>query len=397
MVEIEFSVMENNEGDVQQLLPLLDAFEKQYRVHVNPIGIPWSKGWSEIATFGIYGNGPDVSSIGTSWIGSLASMHALRPFTQQEVRTVGGVEAFFEPSWQTGFLPNDPNLWAVPWLGDVMLLYYWEKALQKAGIQDFKAAFATDAALVETLEKLQKSGIDYPLAINIKSDSIILHEAAHWVWSAGGDFLSPDGRQVAFNQPAAIQGFRNYFNLKPFISPGLLDAEITGNLFNVGKAVVHFAGPWLGAATENLIWGKNTPGVIALPGTAFAGGTSFIIWQYTLRPQEAFELVRFLATQPVRAPTSVYHNQVPTRREALHVPLLEDDAFHRVYLQYLQSMQRGRSFPTIRLWGAVEDKLRAGLGNIWADLFANPNQDLDACIHKHLDPLAQRLNLVLEN
>jgi len=51
----------------------------------------------------------------------------------------------------------------------------------------------------------------------------------------------------------------------------------------------------------------------------------------------------------------------------------------------------------MRLWGAVEDKLRVGLGSIWADLFANPDQDLDTCIHKHLDPLAARFNMTLGN
>jgi hypothetical protein len=73
---------------------------------------------------------------------------------------------------------------------------------------------------------------------------------------------------------------------------------------------------------------------------------------------------------------------------------MENDVFHRAYLE---SMQRGRSFPTMRLWGAVEDKLRVGLSSIWADLFVDPNQDLDACIHKHLDPLAKRLNITLGN
>ena len=398
MIEIGFSVMENNAGDAEQLRPLLEAFEQQYRIRVNLVGIPWTDGWTEIAEFGIYEHGADVSSIGTTWIGSLAAVHALRPFTAQEISALGGAEAFFEPIWRSGFLPNDPTPWAVPWLGDVMLLYYWEKTLKKAGISDFEAAFATDAALVETLERLQKSGVDYPLAMDVKSDTVLLHEAAHWVWNAGGDFISADGRQVAFNQPPAMQGLRNYFKLRPFISPELLGTAYPASLFYPGKAAVHFAGPWLETSAQNPDWGGETPGVIALPGTTFAGGCSFVIWQYTLYPKEAFELVRFLTTQPVQAPTSsTYRHQVPTRRAAIHVPLVENDVFHRAYVQYLQSMQRGRSFPSIRLWGAVEDKLRAGLSNIWADLFANPNQDLDTCIHKHLDPLAGRLNIALRS
>jgi multiple sugar transport system substrate-binding protein len=395
MVEIDFSIMIGSPGGAAHLYPLLEEFEKQQHVHVNMTEIFWDKGWAEVVKFGIYGHGPDVSCIGTTWIGSLAAMQALRPYSEQEIRALGGAESFFESIWRTGFLPKDPNLWSVPWLGDVMLLYYWEKTLKKAGIRDLEAAFATDAALIETLEKLRKSGVQYPLSINIKSDSIILHEAAHWVWNAGGDFISADGKQVAFNQPPALEGFRNYFKLRPFISPDLLSTALTGDLFNTGKAAIHFAGPWLGTSVhQNPDWGEDTPGVIAIPGITFAGGCGFVIWQYTVHPKEAFELVRFLATRPVHSPASLYDHQVPTRLEAVDMPLMENDVFHRAYLQ---SMQRGRSFPTMRLWGSVEDKLRVTLSNIWADLFADPNQDLDDCLHKHLDPLALRLNIVLGN
>ena len=74
--------------------------------------------------------------------------------------------------------------------------------------------------------------------------------------------------------------------------------------------------------------------------------------------------------------------------------MTQNDSFNRIYLE---SFQSGRSFPTLRLWGSVEDKLIPQIGNIWADLFANPDQDLDTCLHKYLDPLADRLNMALGN
>jgi len=106
MAEIDLTVMECSPGDANKLLPLLDAFEKQYRIHVNLTGINWVKGWTEIAKFGIFGHGPDISTIGTTWIGSLAAMHSLRAFTPQQVRALGGADAFFESNWKTGFFPK---------------------------------------------------------------------------------------------------------------------------------------------------------------------------------------------------------------------------------------------------------------------------------------------------
>jgi ABC-type glycerol-3-phosphate transport system substrate-binding protein len=396
MVEIEFSVMEGEPGRSAPLLPILEAFKKQYNIQVKLTGIPWDRGRAEVAKFGIYGQGPDLSSIGTSWVGSLASMNALRAYTPPQVHALGGADSFFESTWRAGLLPNDPTLWAVPWLADTTVIYYWKEALAKSGVPDTSEAFSTEQNFVQTLKKLQASGhYDYPLAITTVAIPVILHEAAHWVWSAGGDFVSADNQKVAFNEPNAMQGFRNYFNLQRFISPESIGATSGATLFDKGNAAIHLAGPWLGNVGRSLRPElQDALGIAPVPGITFAGGSSFVIWQYTLHPAECFELVRFLSSQPTNIPISPHDQGLPTRRNALDMPSVKTDIFHRTYLQ---AMQRSRSFPSVRLWGAMEDKLIAEISNIWAELFAHPNQDLDECLHRHFDPLAQRLNTTLGN
>jgi len=396
MVEIEFSVMEGNPGDSQSLLPILEAFEKQYYTHVHLTGVPWDKGWGEIAKFGIYGSGPDVSSIGTTWIGSLAAMQALRPFQPPEIKALGGAEAFFEASWHTGLLPRDPTPWAIPWLADVHVTYYWKDILEKAGVKDVETAFSSQAALCETLERVRKDGgREYPLVLTTMPSPVVLHEAAHWVWSAGGDFVAPNGRKVIFNEQAALEGLQNYFSLQQYISPDTLGPTPRGLLFSKEQAAVYFAGPYLGN-----VWRARHPetgdrlGIARSQGPTFVGGSSFVVWQYTRHPKEAFDLVRFLSSQPTRIPASPHDQGLPTRREALNMPSVEHDVFHRTYLE---ALQQGRGFPTIRLWGSVEDKLVSEIATIWSELFADPKQDLRACLHKHFDPLAERLNVILGN
>ena len=334
MVEIEFSVMENNAGDAERLRPLLDSFEKQFRIHVNLVGVPWYKGRAEVFKFGIFGQGPDLSSIGTTWVGSLASMQALRPFTAQEVRAVGGADAFFEANWKSGFLPNDPTPWAIPWLGDALVLHYWKDTFEKAGIHDIQAAFASDAALLETLKKLQLGGYPYPLALTTGDDGTILHETAHWIWNAGGDFISADRRQVAFDQPAAMEGLRNYFSLRPFTSPDSFSAHKAQEMYIDREAAVQVAGPWLGMIGRQLRPDLYEQlGVAQLPGKAYVGGCSFVIWKYSIHPQEAFELARFLSLQPIRFPASLHDHEVPVRREALYAPVTQNDDFNRTYME----------------------------------------------------------------
>lgn len=395
MVEIEFSVMESKPGDANNLLPLLKAFENQYNIRVNLTPISWLKGWTEIAKFGIFGIGPDVSCIGMTWIGSLASMHALRPFTQQQIRALGGADAFFESSWRTGFLSKDENAWAIPWLGDALVMYYWKDWLEQANIYDTEAAFASEAALIETLEKLQKGGCAYPLALTTRNIPMILHEAANWVWNAGGSFMDENQQRVTFNSPEAIEGWKRYFSLQPFISPETLTIPSAGDLFENHQAAVHPGGPWQGLVGRYVHdgWAQRL-GIASIPGPAYVGGISFVIWQYSKHYNEAFELIRFLSSQPTSIPGSPHSFELPTRREALNMPSAQTDIFHKTYLQTLQN---GRSFPTIRLWGSIEDKLIAETANVWAELFANPNTNLDEYIHRHYDLLAERLNIILEN
>ncbi len=395
MVEIEFSVMAGSQADANRLLPILEAFENEFHIHVNLIGLLWENGWTEIVKYGIYGHGPDISSIGTSWIGSMAAMRALRPFKPQQIRELGGEEAFFKACWRTGFLPNDESLYAVPWLGDTYVLYYWKEALDRAGIQDPERAFADSAALVDTLEKLSKSGYPSPLALCTAHNPQILHQAVHWVWNAGGDIISPDNRKVIFNQPAALEGFRNYFELLPYVPHEGLNAFQAERWFTEGKAALFIGNtfPHSFGLELNSEWGKRL-GIALLPGTSYVGGCSLVVWDYSIHDREAFELVHYLTSQPLRMPASPHEVYIPTRRKAMEMPSIKTDIFHRTYLQALQT---GRSYPTIRLWGSIEEKLIAGLSNIWEELFTQPDTNLDGCLHKHLDPLAQRLNSAIEN
>ena len=391
MVEIEFSVVEGDLEAVNDLLPLMQEFEKQYHIHVNITAIPWDGAWAQNAKFAIYGHGPDVSTIGSSWLGSLASMEAVRHFTPTEVQALGSANAYFDSIWQVGLLLGDPNPCAIPWIGDVRVLYYWKGELKKMGVENFDEAFKTDAALVATLETLRKNGCKYPLAITTHAISQVLHEAAHWIWNAGGDFTSPDGKQVTFNQPKALDGLKNYFRLLPYINPET--SQIAPSFFFDNKSSpLHIAGPWVPRNHTDAVSAGQLCAA-RLPGIAYIGGNSFIIWKYTAKYQQAFDLIRFLASQPiVHNKKNHQYFKLPTKSESLNAPITQNDPFNRIYLDAFQS---GRSFPTLRLWGSIEDKLIPQIANIWAELFARPDQDLDACLHKHLDPLADRLNIVL--
>jgi hypothetical protein len=61
----------------------------------------------------------------------------------------------------------------------------------------------------------------------------------------------------------------------------------------------------------------------------------------------------------------------------------------------VEGLKLGRSYPTSRLWGLMEEKLVNELNEIWGELFTNPGLDLDRALEEHLHPLGKRLDAIL--
>ena len=204
--------------------------------------------------------------------------------------------------------------------------------------------------------------------------------------------MSPDYKRVAFADEAAFNGLRNYFGLLPFVSPETMTINSSLDLFDNNQAAVMLAGPWHGTLgrSEHPEWADKI-GIANILGTSYIGGSSFVIWKHTRHERESYELVRFLSSQPDQFPGSLNPLKSPAGRKSPGVPSIELDIFQRTFLE---AMQTGQSFPTVRLWGSIEEKLNRVIATIWADLFANPSEDLEACLHRYLDPLIDRLNLL---
>src|SRR3990172_665023 len=128
--ELEFSVMADSPSGIQ---PLLDQFETERQVHVRLRRLTWDTAWSDLVKVGLYGDGPDVSEIGSTWLGDLVAMNALRPFEEQELAALGGPGDFLPSTWNGGRVVNQPQMWAMPWFTGARLLFYRRDLLERAG------------------------------------------------------------------------------------------------------------------------------------------------------------------------------------------------------------------------------------------------------------------------
>src|SRR5512140_869691 len=150
-MEIEFSIL----GDPSPTLRgLLAGFEERTSVRIRLTSIPWEKAWPELLTFALYGRGPDVSHVGSTWASSLVAMNALRPFKAQEVAAWGGREAFLPPCWQSATIPGETDVFSAPWGSFTFVICYRKDLLARAGVNE-ETAFQSPAAVQETLRALR--------------------------------------------------------------------------------------------------------------------------------------------------------------------------------------------------------------------------------------------------
>lgn len=400
MVELELTLMGQGPDPAGDLRALLERFEAEERTRVHVTVYSWETGWTEIVKVALYGHGPDLSDVGTTWIGNLGAMNALRPLAAADVSACGGQGAFLPAAWQSGVLRDAPEVWAIPWLADTRVIYYRRDLLEAAGI-DPVTAFRTHGDLERTLETLLSHGHAMPWAVPSTATLNTVHIVASWVWGAGGDFVTGDGRQFILTRDAAMAGLRAYFGLARFLTPAArgLGATQASDLFLSGHAAMCISGPWTWAIGMNRQQAMAPEiarhvGAAVPPGIPFVGGSSLVLWRHSPHDRDALRLIRLLTNPVVQAGYSQRVGLLPTRLDVLDTPLFTTDPLGSVMSQALRS---GRAFPTLRLWGLVEEKVSAVLARVWSDVLAAPEANLDTLIHKHLDPLTMQLNRTLAN
>jgi multiple sugar transport system substrate-binding protein len=388
--EIEFSIMASS---AEGLRPLLAQFEAETGAHVNVRLLAWDTAWSTFVRAALYSDGPDLSEIGTTWVGDLVGMNALRPFNAGDVALIGKRESFFAPAWKSATQSGDSRVWAIPWLSGARLVYYRAGLLEQAGL-DPLLCFASNAALEDAIRRLAECGVPIPWTVPTGQTHTTLLNAASWVWASGGDFLSDDGRATRFMEPAALDGLQAYFRLGRYLAGDvrtLNGLEPDAWFLKDPQTAMTVSGPWLFCSAPERMRSERI--AVALPpGPSFVGGSNLIVWKHCRNPETAVKLIRFLTRIPAQASYGQFIGLLPARLAGLQTEPFSSDPYWQTAVRGLMS---GRTFPTIRLWGLVEDRLAAAFRSVWSDLLADPSADPRAALVQHLSPLARRLDPLL--
>jgi len=391
MAEISFSVLNHGPAAAEILLGLLQRFEQRYGIHVHLEIIPtWTLGWSRLVENALYRSGPDLSEAGSTWIGDVVRMEALRPFSQEETIDITKDTPLVESVWKSRIWIESGKamIYSIPWLGDTRAVYYRRDLFEKAGI-DEATAFIDIVQFEKTIRTLKEKGISMPLILTSQHTTQTIQHIASWIWGAGGDFLSQDGSDVAFNQPGALEGCKAFFRLGRYLVPEARnrsenDVEL---MFRSGKGAVTLNGAWLLNVEEKAPEIRKFFSVASMPGMPFVGGQDLVIWKHSRNTSASIKLIQFLNSEEAGKELFPSYG-LPVSENTWRIPLFTTG----FYPVFRKAIQEGRSFRG-QLWGMIEKRLTDEYADIWKEVLKAPESELEKIVETRLNNLANRLQL----
>jgi multiple sugar transport system substrate-binding protein len=383
-------MVKNPPDTMGELQKLLAFFEAKTRIHVNVTVFPWSTAWTAISRYATSGSGPDVSEVGTSWMGDLVEKNALANFSPSDIARLGGETNFYPQVWQTCSVLGNEAIWAIPWITEIRSLYYRRDYLEKAGV-DPTSAFKSAEALNQTLAKLRASGIEQPWAVTSRRAMNTLHFVCSWIWGAGGDYFSPDGKTMTLTRPETVDGMVAYYSLKQYLGPfaSRMSDLLASTTFWGGQSAVMIDGQWalsVQRRTSNPDVIKNVE-VTQVPGIPYIGGSNLVIWKYCKEPHAALELVNFLNSPEVVLSFQKYAGHLPGRKDIFRSFIAQQT--DPVYNVFEEALHIGRPFPSVPHWGRFENKMVETLGLIWEDWLNMPSENLRDIVTRRLKQLEE--------
>ncbi len=406
-------VMPNSPRPVKDLEVLLKLFEETHpNIKVEITSIDWASAWTKLNAAAISGEAPDITQLGTTWVGVVSAMGALSDLSGK-VAEVGGKDAFLPAAWASSGILGSGKVTSVPWFVDARAVYYRTDVFEKLGLTE--ADIATWEKFDATLKKIRDARLVIngkaiaPLGMPGKNDWNVLHNVAPWIWASGGDMLSPDHKTAALSSKAAKDGvkFLVGFVAKGYIPKSCLElntAQVSAK-FNDGEYAIYFDTP---AQIKNLttpteqggaagsIAAQNL-GVAMFPqGPAgrftFFGGSNLSIFKSSKHQAEAWELVKFLTSKDAQLAYAKVTGFIPARKDCFSDPYFTKDPKLALFIK---AVAFGRTYPCIAAWGPIEPILMRHFGILW-DHAAGVYGPFDpAKVDQELEKTNVEVNLVL--
>jgi len=305
------------------------------------------------------GTPPDLASNHLYFTARYAAADQLHPLDDWMRRD--GIKAEqFEPSLFKGCVYQGKT-YALPVFAAPWVLYYNRELFKKAGLDPDRPPTTwqelRDYAKRMTIWKgssIEQAGLDVPYQVeDTMSDTFLT-----LLYQAGGEFLAPDGKRVAFDGPEGVEALQFMVDLMQKdrvcqIGFGQGLDQTPQAPFNAGKMAMSMMGPW--GIINVSKYSPNLPyAVAALPvhkGAASVGDVFVVFIPRAAKNKgAAWEFIRFFLATPNLTKFTKACYQIPAALEAQKDAFYAQDAEMQVFIG---ATKTARLMPAIPQQGEI--------------------------------------------
>ena len=327
---------------------LADAFMEEFPdVSVEVTAVPWDAAHDRIVTAIAGGEVPDVSLIGTTWMGEFAVLGGLEP-TPDSIDP----SQFFEGAWDTTVV--DGVSYGVPWYVETRVLYYRTDLAEEGG---FNQAPANWDELTQLAQATVDGGAEY--GISLQPGGIGAWQTfMPFFWQAGGEIVDEENN-FTIDSEACVESLTYYDS---FFEAGLSqdtvsDVPVEG-LFADGSVGAFISGPWMIGVITDAGADPETWALAHQPteasGTSFVGGGNLAVFEQSDNKPAAWAFVEYLSRPEVQVTWYETVNDLPAVQAAWDDDALAGDELLSAFGEQLDD---AKSPPAIPTWEQIASAL----------------------------------------
>jgi multiple sugar transport system substrate-binding protein len=310
-------------------------------VTVTPV--PWDAAHDRIVNAIAGGEVPDVTMVGTTWMGEFAALGGLDPTPSN----IDGSQ-FFEGAWNTTVV--DGTSYAVPWYVETRLLYYRTDLAEEGGVTEAPATWDDLKALAEGI---QGAGAEY--GINLQPGGTGSWQTfMPFFWQAGGEILGEDGA-FTLDSEACVEALTFYdsFFEEGLTAPAAADVPLEGEFAN-GSVGSFVSGPWMIGIVTDAGADPETWTVAHQPteeaGTSFVGGANLAVLSDADNKEAGWAFIEYLSQPEVQVTWYDTVSDLPSVQSAWDDEALSGDPLLSAFGEQLAD---AKAPPSIATWEEV--------------------------------------------
>lgn len=321
----------------EKLGAFAEAFSEQNPdATVNVTAIPWDAAHDKIATAIAADQTPDISMVGTTWMGEFASTGALDP-TPDSISP----DIFFPGAWGTTVV-NDVA-YGMPWYVETRVLYTNTAAAEKAGVSPSPTTWDE---LKTSSAAMQAAGAKYGITLQAGQQGA-WQTLMPFVWQAGGDIMDADGT-LTLDTPEFVDALAYY---QSFFTDGVAPVDVpVGTLESsliAGEFGSMVSGPWHIGILEEQGYADFT--LAPLPKgeklASFIGGSNLAVFKNAENRDGAWKFIEWLSQADTQAAWYEATSDLPSVPAAWESGTLASDPQLKIFGTQLETAVAPPSIP----------------------------------------------------